>query len=490
MKNKEGKSFERELPKGYKIALTINAKDKKTAIIFNLVSILVLIVVVAIAFVPFIFDFDRLIASEYTYTLPIWLFVLMIVYIFLHELIHGIAYKIQTGEKLTFGMSVSCAFCGVPKIFTYRKTALIAVLAPTVIISGVLLPALVVCYFINAYTYLLLAFIFGMHLGGCCCDIYIAYLLLEKYKDDRTLMNDTGPKMTLFVYDETIGDTYDEATVNFINEFNFVNSEEHNNEMKNKSKENGALVASIVCIVFFILGALLFAMILYTKYANLLLYEKPLPLFKLMSFYLTLICIIGIIYSAITLRKHMAFKCLLAVIMVIFAMPAILLSGTQGGDVSQTTDIDNYGVYDYPEYMPDYFPKTITNEMTPVTYSYYFDYSWDWCYELYLETEMTDGEYEKYKSQYSDKLVECWYDSSYLEYVMRDEPNLRRNDDGDYYMSCPTIKKIIFNDETKTVIFWAVIGSDPFYLENSAFFEKFQIDPLVYEKKTAIIEEK
>ena len=78
MKNAEGKSFEKELPKGYSIALTINAKDKKPAIIFNLVSILVLIAVMAIAFVPYIFDFDKLIASEYSYTLPIWLFVLKI----------------------------------------------------------------------------------------------------------------------------------------------------------------------------------------------------------------------------------------------------------------------------------------------------------------------------------------------------------------------------------------------------------------------------
>jgi len=42
-------------------------------------------------------------------------------------------------------------------------------------------------------------FIFALHLGGCSGDIYITYLLLKKYRDPRTLMNDTGPKMTLYV---------------------------------------------------------------------------------------------------------------------------------------------------------------------------------------------------------------------------------------------------------------------------------------------------
>ena len=483
MKNAEGKNFEKELPKGYSIALTINAKDKKPAIIFNLVSILVLIAVMAIAFVPYIFDFDKLIASEYSYTLPIWLFVLMLAYVLLHELIHGIAYKIQTGEKLTFGMSVSCAFCGVPSIFTYRKTAIIAVLAPTVIISCVLLPAMVVCYFINAYFYLLLALIFGMHLGGCCCDIYIAYLLLAKYKDERTLMNDTGPKMTLFIYDES-NEELDEKTSEFIKEFNYINSEEYNLEQKKKVKEKDVFSLSVACIVLLALGVIIYALDIFFRYTEPLLYEKPLPLFSLFSLYTILACIAGIVYCALTMKKHKAFKTFIIVLVFILSFPILLICATQGGSISQTTDIENYGRYDYQEYMPNFFPEEITEEMTPVKYSYYFDNSWDWCYELYLEVKMTSTEYEKYKSQYSSELVECWYDSNYSEYVINDRLNLNYYDDGKSYMYSPKIEKIIFNDETKTVIFLALKGTASFNFENSVFFGKFPIDPVVYEEKT------
>ena len=195
----EGKTFERELPKGYKIATVMDASKGRFAVVFTLISLLFLIVAVAAMALPFVFepeDIDDLPYLSVSFLLGM---VASFVYIVLHELVHGAAYKRLTGEKLTYGFTFTCAYCGVPKIFTYRRTALIAVLAPFVLFSLILIPALVVAYYVSFGLYLALGVLFAMHFSGCSGDVYVAALLLFKYKDARVLMNDTGPKMALLV---------------------------------------------------------------------------------------------------------------------------------------------------------------------------------------------------------------------------------------------------------------------------------------------------
>ena len=206
MKQKRQENFERELPDGYRQALYINAKDAKFGIIFNLIALLVLIGVMACAFLLLRAD-GRLAFDILNIGLPELLvaylvfFSLMIGYIVLHELVHGAAYKILTGERLTFGISWSCAFCGVPDIFTYRKTAIISVIAPFALFTVLFIPILIILYFASPLYYLIFAFIFGLHLGGCSGDLYVLYLLVVKFKDKKTLMRDTGPEQFFYVWE-------------------------------------------------------------------------------------------------------------------------------------------------------------------------------------------------------------------------------------------------------------------------------------------------
>ncbi len=198
------KTFEKELPEGYKQVYYLNAKDTKVGLIMNLVAFLVLGVVMGLAAIPLIVNQVNLWAILMTGD-PLLLlimgvfFVAMIVYIILHELVHGAVYKAMTREKLSFGLSWSCAFCGVPEIYTYRKTALSSVVAPLIVFTVLLLPLTAWMYFVHPIAYLAAAFLFGMHLGGCSGDIYVAYLFLFKYKDSRVLMRDTGPEQYMFV---------------------------------------------------------------------------------------------------------------------------------------------------------------------------------------------------------------------------------------------------------------------------------------------------
>lgn len=201
MKNR---NFEPQLPEGYKEALHIDAKNAKTGIIMNFASLLILGVVMAIAYLPIkLNDVDLWLGLNYENPAESMIVMLvfcfaMIAYIVMHELVHGIAYKWLTGERLAFGISWSCAFCGVPHIYSYRKTAIISSAAPLVVFSLIFGAVTVALYFVSPVYYLLSAVIFGLHLGGCSGDMYIILMLL-KYKDPRVLMRDTGPEQFIYI---------------------------------------------------------------------------------------------------------------------------------------------------------------------------------------------------------------------------------------------------------------------------------------------------
>ena len=204
MKNSEKKNFEKELPEGYRRVLYINAKDVKFGILFNLIAFAIMAAVMALAVLTLglsgrlSFDIIEVGLSRMQISCLILLLSLL-AYMVLHELIHGAAYKIMTGEKLTFGMSWSCAFCGVPNIFTYKRCALISVLAPFVIFSLIFIPLTVALYFVDTHYYLLSALLLGLHLGGCCGDLYVSLLLLFKFKNKKLLMRDTGPEQFFYL---------------------------------------------------------------------------------------------------------------------------------------------------------------------------------------------------------------------------------------------------------------------------------------------------
>lgn len=196
---------EKELPEGYKQALHIDAKDAKTGIIMNVASLLILGIVLAVAYIPLKFnnvDFSLdIFPTNGSMETPIAMLVFCIVlfaYVVMHELVHGIVYKCLTGEKLTFGISWSCAFCGVPHIYSYRKTAIISSAAPLVLFSVIFGAITISLFFVSPIYYLLSATIFGLHLGGCSGDMYIILMLL-KYKNPKVLMRDTGPEQFIYI---------------------------------------------------------------------------------------------------------------------------------------------------------------------------------------------------------------------------------------------------------------------------------------------------
>lgn len=186
------KNFEKSLPEGYVEVFAFDANDKKTMRKLSLIYLLIigLYLVILSLFTPInlhIMSDDKIIGT----------FILgMIGYIIAHELLHGLVYKVCTHQKLKYGFSLAVAYCGVPNIFVYRKTALLSLAAPLVMFSMFFIVLL--CIVDAPNWHLMIALLFGIHLSGCVGDIYDIFLYLVRYKDKSILMNDTGPKQTFY----------------------------------------------------------------------------------------------------------------------------------------------------------------------------------------------------------------------------------------------------------------------------------------------------
>ncbi len=193
------KHYELKLLENYKLAKVIDGKNTKIALIMNLVAIPIMIALLVIG--CFIYynvhgDFKFIVDTSNIFAVIIY-FVGFIIAIIIHELIHGLFFKIFTKQKLTFGISWSAAYCGVPNVYVKRKAMMITCMAPCLILSIVLLIPLFLITDIIYFVFVLL--IFASHFAGCCGDIYVFILLLFKYRDNETLIQDTGLKQTFYV---------------------------------------------------------------------------------------------------------------------------------------------------------------------------------------------------------------------------------------------------------------------------------------------------
>ena len=191
-------NWEKDLPEGYRPVYTINAANTKIGVLLNFVGFGIMIPVFLICYLCI----RPLDLSEALNLTNLLIFsVSTLAYIVLHELVHGAAYKLLTKQKLTFGLTLTVAFCGVPQIYVYRRTALLSLLAPFVTFT-VLFGALIAALPWPAGK-LIASVLLAFHAGGCAGDLYDTLLFLTKFKNPKTLMRDTGPEQTFYLPDET-----------------------------------------------------------------------------------------------------------------------------------------------------------------------------------------------------------------------------------------------------------------------------------------------
>lgn len=191
------RNYESTLPEGYVPQLTVDFTQKKPALVMNLAALAVM-AVLCVLFWRLIRPWDALLETppEAVWRKLLVFAVSAVVYLVLHELLHGAAYHLLTGHRLTFGLTWSAAYCGVPDIFVYRKAALTALLTPFAVFS-VVFPLLMVLLS-DPVDKFIAGFLLACHIGGCAGDLYDTGLYLFRFRDPATLMQDTGPKQTFY----------------------------------------------------------------------------------------------------------------------------------------------------------------------------------------------------------------------------------------------------------------------------------------------------
>lgn len=193
-------SYYKDLPENYKEVFHIDAKSKKVGFVFTVVSLV--ITVASLLVIGLLTDLSSIVNAIRDKSILVPYLVLLaglFLYIVLHELVHGAAYKALTHQKLTFGITLTVAFCGVPDIYTSRKTALIALTAPLVVFSIVFLALMAGFRTSNPVYFAVFSILFSIHLGGCVGDIYMTLLLATRFRNPELLMRDTGPAQTLYL---------------------------------------------------------------------------------------------------------------------------------------------------------------------------------------------------------------------------------------------------------------------------------------------------
>lgn len=154
---------------------------------------------------------------------------------------------------------------------------------------------------------------------------------------------------------------------------------------------------------------------------------------------------------------------------------------------STTNDFNNYLKFDrvlkerWENTLNNFFPSDITNDEV-VNYHYYYRYNWDLNFEIYLEIKVNEEKFDylidKYKNDYDYTQVNAYYNASYIELIHRDRFDSRNIDSN--YTTSSNIEKLIYNEETKTIIYEYLHSEDGFDFEDIYYFNRFNINAYEY----------
>jgi len=184
------------LPDGYAQSGEINLKkDKRLAIILNIVSFFVFIIsFILLSIFGAALRTDTLnISGSISAEAMIILLGLTVFVLILHELIHGFFFWVFSRSKPVFALRPLYAYAGAPTWYFPKRQYAIIALGPLVIIgaAGVLLTMLVPVSWL-----LMIAFLVALNTGGAIGDIFVFIRLLKC--SPTSFANDTGDVVTFF----------------------------------------------------------------------------------------------------------------------------------------------------------------------------------------------------------------------------------------------------------------------------------------------------
>ena len=179
---------------GYKECTRIDlVKNKKEALLVNIYGIIIMVVMAV--FIPLLI-MGGIIEFNLETTFPLSFIVLLIsliLYIPLHEIVHGIVLKKYTDEKLSFGWKLVYAYCGSKEAVVDRKEYYAVALAPLLVFSVVFISLMVLNPSLSLVWYVMEI----MNVSGSVGDIYVS-IKLRKEKSRDILITDSGTDMSFW----------------------------------------------------------------------------------------------------------------------------------------------------------------------------------------------------------------------------------------------------------------------------------------------------
>ena len=179
---------------GYKECTKIDlVKNKKEALLVNIYGIIIMVVMAV--FIPLLI-MGGIIEFNLETTFPLFFIVLLIsliLYIPLHEIVHGIVLKNYTDEKLSFGWKLVYAYCGSKEAVVDRKEYYAVALAPLLVFSVVFISLMVLNPSLSFAWYVMEI----MNVSGSVGDIYVS-IKLRKEKSRDILITDSGTDMSFW----------------------------------------------------------------------------------------------------------------------------------------------------------------------------------------------------------------------------------------------------------------------------------------------------
>ena len=183
------------LPEDYGEIYSLNLqKDKRTAIIVNLLA-LAIATVMAVSmnfFVPVTSVFDMSGGIVRYFLRLAALIVLMVLYMVLHELVHGIAMKLCGTKRVKYGFTGLYAFAGSEDYYD-KKSYIFIALAP-IVLWGTVLAA--VNFFVPIEWFWIVYMIQLINISGAAGDLFAAVKFSRMPKD--ILIQDSGVSMRVF----------------------------------------------------------------------------------------------------------------------------------------------------------------------------------------------------------------------------------------------------------------------------------------------------
>ena len=179
---------------GYKECTKIDlVKNKKEALLVNIYGIIIMVVMAV--FIPLLI-MGGIIEFNLETTFPLFFIVLLIsliLYIPLHEIVHGIVLKNYTDEKLSFGWKLVYAYCGSKEAVVDRKEYYAVALAPLLVFSVVFISLMVLNPSLSFVWYVMEI----MNVSGSVGDIYVS-IKQRKEKSRDILITDSGTDMSFW----------------------------------------------------------------------------------------------------------------------------------------------------------------------------------------------------------------------------------------------------------------------------------------------------